>query len=209
MDIDVTMPAREPQVFISYQRSDGDFAHRVREHLVAAGLRTWMDAFDIPAGAYWPDEIDRGLRASDIVVGILSPAAVESRNVKNEWDWALQNNKQLLLLQVQPTIVPHRYVSINFIEAGGAAASTALDTLLHTLGMSSAQPAATSNAASAPHPTPQRHAPRSAARPQRVAPLVIGREREQVELRERLHAMLGAGAASCCWPAKRASARRP
>ena len=52
-----------------------------------------MDQFDIPVGAYWPDEIDKGLAASDIVVGILSPDAVESRNVKNEWDWAIAHEQ--------------------------------------------------------------------------------------------------------------------
>jgi hypothetical protein len=50
----------EKQVFISYQRSDGEFAQRVREHVVAHGVATWMEQFDIPVGADWPDEIDAG-----------------------------------------------------------------------------------------------------------------------------------------------------
>lgn len=80
------MSAWHPQVFISYQRTDEPFARQVREHLTAHGVRTWMEQYDIPVGAYWPDEIDKGLASSDIVVGILSPDAVASRNVKNEWD---------------------------------------------------------------------------------------------------------------------------
>src|SRR4051812_38547019 len=90
----------QPQIFISYQRIDQDFAREVREHLVARGVRTWMDQFDILVGAYWPDEIDKGLSSSDIVVGILSADAVESRNVKNEWDWAIAHDKRLLLLRI-------------------------------------------------------------------------------------------------------------
>ncbi|HUG16579.1 MAG TPA: alpha/beta fold hydrolase [Thermomicrobiales bacterium] len=129
------MTSQQQQVFISYQRTDGDFAARVREHLVAHGVRTWMDLFDIPVGAYWPDEIDKGLTGSDIVIGILSPDAVESRNVKNEWDWAIQNDKRLLLLQVISTVLPHRYVSINFIDASGPDQSRALMSLLATLGV--------------------------------------------------------------------------
>jgi len=132
------------QVFISYQRTDSEFAIRVREHLVNAGIRTWMDQFDIPVGAYWPDEIDRGLGASDIIVGILSPDAVESRNVKNEWDWAIQNDKRLLMIQVQTCVVPHRYVSINYIDATGPDATQALLSLLRTLGVHTSTPAATS-----------------------------------------------------------------
>jgi hypothetical protein len=45
-----------------------------------------MDQYDIPVGAYWPDEIDKGLSACTVVVGVISPDAVASRNVKNEWD---------------------------------------------------------------------------------------------------------------------------
>ena len=129
------MTASNQQVFISYQRTDAAFARQVREHLVVAGVRAWMDQFDIPVGAYWPDEIDKALLASDIVVGILSSDAVESRNVKNEWDWAIQNDKRLLLLQVSSCPVPHRYISINFIDATTQDPASALDALLGALGI--------------------------------------------------------------------------
>src|SRR3954464_10233883 len=94
-----------------------------------------MDEYDIPVGAYWPGEIDVGLSSSDIVVGILSPDAVASRNVKNEWDWAIAHDKRLLLLQVKPSDVPHRYVSINFIDAIGSDTASVLQGLLQTLGV--------------------------------------------------------------------------
>jgi pimeloyl-ACP methyl ester carboxylesterase/class 3 adenylate cyclase len=104
------------QIFISYHRDDADLARRIREHLVARGARTWMDAYDIPPGAYWPDAIDRGLEESDIVIGILSSSALTSRNVKNEWDWAIENQKQLALVRTEQCVLPHRYVSINLID---------------------------------------------------------------------------------------------
>ena len=110
---------RGAQVFISYQRSDVDAAQTVRETLIAHGVRAWMDQFDIPVGAYWPDAIDDGLTSSDFVIGFLSPESVASRNVKNEWDWALANDKPLVLLRVKPCVIPHRYISINFIDVVG------------------------------------------------------------------------------------------
>jgi pimeloyl-ACP methyl ester carboxylesterase len=124
-----------PQVFISYQRSDDAFAQRVRAQLVAHGVRTWMDQFDIPVGAYWPDAVDEGLTASDIVVGILSPDALASRNVKNEWDWAIANDKRLMLVRVLPCAVPHRYISLNFIDATMPDPTAALAMLLDALGV--------------------------------------------------------------------------
>jgi pimeloyl-ACP methyl ester carboxylesterase len=111
------MTSHGPQFFISYHRTDLPVAEQVRSHLLAQQVKTWMDHYDIPAGAYWPDEIDRGLAESDLVVGLLSPDSVASRNVKNEWDWAIQNGKQLILLVTRPCVIPHRYVSINFIDA--------------------------------------------------------------------------------------------
>jgi len=124
-----------PQVFISYQRTDSEFARHIRAHLVRHGVRTWMDQDDVPVGAYWPDAIDAGLTSSDIVLGILSPDAITSRNVKNKWDWAIQNGKRLVLLRIAPTVIPHRYVSIHFIDATGPDLNQALATLLHSLGV--------------------------------------------------------------------------
>lgn len=129
------MPSSQPQIFISYQRADETFARQVREHLAATGVRTWMDQFDIPVGAYWPDEIDKGLAGSDIVVGVLSPDSTDSRNVKNEWDWAIANDKRLLLLMVRQCVIPHRYISINYIDATDPEPASALAALLDTLGV--------------------------------------------------------------------------
>jgi len=135
------MSERGPHVFISYHRADLAVAEQVRTHLIANRITTWMDQYDIPAGAYWPDEIDKGLGQSDFVVGLLSPDSVDSRNVKNEWDWALQNGKHLILLMARPCVIPHRYVSINFIDATGSDQSRWLDQLILTAGLRPAQPA--------------------------------------------------------------------
>ena len=104
------------RVFISYNREDSLFAQRVRDHVRTLGLETWLDVDDIPKGVYWPDAVDEGLRASDVVVGVMTPESVASRNVKNEWDWALDNDKPLLLLRLREAPVPHRYISLNYIE---------------------------------------------------------------------------------------------
>ncbi len=183
------MTSRQPQVFISYQRIDGDFARQVREQLMSHGVRTWMDQYDIPAGAYWPDEIDAGLAASDTVVGIVSPDAVSSRNVKNEWDWALEHNKPLVLLMRRPTDVPHRYVSINFLDATDPDPAAVLRGLLQMLGV----PAVTQEPAAATQVTvaTPRHSPLTRGARRRVKPLVLGREREQVLLTRQLEEAVG------------------
>src|SRR5689334_16297072 len=104
------------RIFISYSHEDGDFTRRLRDRLRGWQYETWLDSDDIPRGAYWPDAIDAGLRNADIVVGVMTPDSVASRNVKNEWDWALANGKPLLLLLLRTCEIPHRYVSINYFD---------------------------------------------------------------------------------------------
>src|SRR5262249_20204132 len=76
--------------------------------------------------------IDEGLKASDIVIGLMTPESVASRNVKNEWDWALANHKRLVLLMLRPCDVPHRYISINYLDWTDGQKQTA-DQLRHAL----------------------------------------------------------------------------
>ena len=121
-------------VFISYARDDVAFARDLRERLLAFGHEPWMDLFDIPAGARWPDEIDRALRSADVVVGVMTPSSLDSTNVKNEWDWVIANNRRLILLMAESCEVPFHYVSINYLDFradqahGFTALAKALDT---------------------------------------------------------------------------------
>ena len=183
------MTASQQRVFISYQRADEPFARQVREYLAARSVLTWMDQYDIPVGAYWPDEIDKGLSNADIVVGVLSPDSVASRNVKNEWDWAIQNDKPLLLLQYRPCAIPHRYVSINFIDASGAEPSLAFASLLRVLGVADDADVLPEPGPVDPVPQSLRHGARRREM-RREPPLVVGREREQEQLRERLNELI-------------------
>lgn len=103
--------------FISYARRDQDFAEQVRHQIHLWGHPTWMDVHDIPKGSYWPNAIDQGLESSEVIIGLMSPDAIASRNVCNEWDWALENNRLLLLLMLNPAEhIPHRYISISYID---------------------------------------------------------------------------------------------
>jgi HEAT repeat protein len=108
------------RIFISYKREDEAFARLLREQCIASGHSVWMDIFDIPKGAVWTDAIEQALRNSDVVVGVMSPRSVESRNVKNEWDWTIVNGSlfdtRLLLVMLEKCVVPMNYISLNYID---------------------------------------------------------------------------------------------
>lgn len=103
-------------IFISYARENQEFALSLREKLIQWGYETWIDSENIPKGAYWADEINNGLKKSDLVIGIMSQDALDSINVKNEWDWAIVNQKRLILLRHQKCEIHVNYIRINYID---------------------------------------------------------------------------------------------
>ena len=185
-------------IFISYARDDVAFARDLRERLLALGHAPWMDLFDIPAGARWPDEIDRALRSAEAIIGVMTPSSMASENVKNEWDWAIANNRRLLLLLAEPCDVPFHYVSRNYIdctadrEAGFAALRDALSghhdvpASRPSTPATPAQPTLASSPLPDPAATPAMPASgsrlRRALTRRRAVPTVVGREAEQRRL---------------------------
>jgi hypothetical protein len=110
------------QVFISYQRKEEAFARRLREYLQAWGYSVWLDVEDIPRIGYWDNAIDESLKTSDVVVGIVTPEAVDPKigiNVQNEWAWAQDNKRPFLLLlrgEIPQEAMPHRYKRLLWID---------------------------------------------------------------------------------------------
>ena len=106
-----------PDVFISYARADGeDFAHRLYDDLEADHINAWLDIYDIPPGTDWDAEIDKGLRSARAVVVILTPGAVLSRQVKGEWNDALNRNVPVIPLLAMDCQVPRVLNVLNYID---------------------------------------------------------------------------------------------
>lgn len=104
------------QLFISYKRENEDFARLVREKLLDWGYAVWMDTYDLLPGVSWADSIQQALHQCDAVIGILSPLAVESENVKNEWDFAIRLRKWLILLKYEDCEVPLNQFRLSYIN---------------------------------------------------------------------------------------------
>ncbi len=75
-------------IFISYCRSDSNFAQLLENMLKDAGFLTWRDQ-DVGAGDSWRDEIDFSLQASDTAILVMSPASKASAYVNYEWAFAI------------------------------------------------------------------------------------------------------------------------
>lgn len=105
--------------FISYKSENRPIATRIRDALRAWGYATWFDQDDIPKGVYFRDAIQAGLESADVVVGILTEAALESREVLTEWDYAFSGKARLLLLRYEDVELPYWLAGVQYIDCTG------------------------------------------------------------------------------------------
>lgn len=81
---------RQYQAFLSYARADDpEFREAVIAGLAAAGCRVWFDREAMPnRGTSFGQEIRRAIEASDRVILVAGPAALNSEYVAQEWGYA-------------------------------------------------------------------------------------------------------------------------
>jgi hypothetical protein len=79
-------------IFISHAGADRAFAEQLAAVMKASGYEVWTDRRLLP-GDNWAQLIDRALREAEVMVALVSPAAVESEWVKREWEYALGSEK--------------------------------------------------------------------------------------------------------------------
>ena len=125
------------KVFISYKSQNRDFANHLRDTLHLWGHETWMDVHEIPPGAVWTDEIQKGLEWADVTVGVMTESALRSENVKNEWNWTIayrqKHGKRLILLRLEDCDVPMHYITLNWIDIASMGQDKGLNLLQNWL----------------------------------------------------------------------------
>jgi WD40 repeat protein len=91
-------PESSLEVFISYSRTDSDFARKLNEALQLQGKTTWFDQESIPPGSDFQQEIYRGIECSDNFLFIISPNSVYSPYCADEVEYAQKLNKRFVTL---------------------------------------------------------------------------------------------------------------
>jgi len=102
-------PAESLDVFVSYSRTDSDFARKLNDTLQMQGKTTWFDQESIASGTDFQQEIYRGIKACDNFLFILSPRAVLSPFCADEVEYAASLNKRFVT-------VLHRDVNSNHMH---------------------------------------------------------------------------------------------
>lgn len=92
-----------PKLFLSHSHKDKQFVERVATDLCQNGIEVWYDSWDLDIGHELTIKIQEGLATSDYVAIVLSPAAVESVWVRNEWSTMLNqelDQRKVIILPI-------------------------------------------------------------------------------------------------------------
>ena len=77
-----TPSTEKVSLFLSYGRADAEeLAERLEADLSLLGFEVWRDRRKIRSGKEWDDQIEAGLRTSQLVVAVLTPHAVREESV--------------------------------------------------------------------------------------------------------------------------------
>ena len=93
---------KEKYIFVSYSHKDSAAVLPILNELMSNGYRVWYDS-GIEAGTEWPEYIEDHLMSSHLVLVFMSPFAVESRNCRNEINFALELKKEMLIVYLEDT----------------------------------------------------------------------------------------------------------
>ncbi len=88
--------------FISYSTSDRDFAERLRNDLIAKGVRVWFAPHDLKIGDRFQETVEESISRCDKVIIVLSTASVASRWVEREVNAAREREDLETLLILLP-----------------------------------------------------------------------------------------------------------
>jgi hypothetical protein len=92
-------------VFVSYAHQDKAVAYPELLRIRSLGIRVWYDE-GIEPGSEWPEDIANALNRAAAFVVLITPAAVASRNVRNEIGCALSWGKPFFAIHLAQTQLP-------------------------------------------------------------------------------------------------------
>jgi len=107
---------KQRRTFISYSRTNKDFALKLSKELRTSGFNIWLDLLDIPTGSRWDDEVEKALESCEIFMVILTPASSASDNVKDEIGYAIDTGKHILPVLLENAKVPLRLRRFQYVD---------------------------------------------------------------------------------------------
>jgi CRP-like cAMP-binding protein len=112
--------SRNRVIFTSYAHADEVFVKQLvrdlQRDLDERSITLWLDQVFIRPGHDWDTEIEQTLESAAAMLLVLSGHSVESKNVKDEWSYFLEQGKPILPVLKEDCKVPFRLRTLHFID---------------------------------------------------------------------------------------------
>lgn len=111
----------KPTVFISYSHGDSEWVRQFANTLKEQNIAVWLDEWQVTAGESIVEALESGLRASDVIVAVLSSRNITSPNVLFELGFAVGMGKRLIPIvprDVEIATIPFDLRSRKFLLQG-------------------------------------------------------------------------------------------
>jgi TIR domain len=90
------------RLFVSYSRKDAATVRQLVAALEAAGHDVWIDTDDIRGSERWRTSVATAIRGSDVVLLVVSPAAMASSSVEREISVAAEDSLRIVPVVIEP-----------------------------------------------------------------------------------------------------------
>lgn len=105
------------KIFVSYSRHDEAFASKIAIWLAnTLNMGVWIDIDDIQPGVKWSAAIQDGLDNCEVMVVIVTPEAMDSINVEDEWQYFIDLGKPVVPILLRSAPVPYQLRRIQWID---------------------------------------------------------------------------------------------
>ena len=123
-------------VFVSYSRSDGEFARELAAALEERGREPWLDVEGIEDGEVFPAALRRAIEETDGMVFVISPEGADSPFCQQEVDHALSLGKRIVPVlhrEAPDESLPDGIRERQWVDAGERVSPEAADRLTRAL----------------------------------------------------------------------------
>jgi hypothetical protein len=106
----------KPNLFISYSRREVSFVNNLVDDLEDDGFNVWLDYRSLIPGTPWAEQIDQGIADAQVILLVVSKAAMDSKYVAMEWERVLELNKRVVLLVFEVVDLPTHLACFEWVD---------------------------------------------------------------------------------------------
>ena len=110
----------KPNLFISYSRREVSFVNNLVDDLEDDGFNVWLDYRSLIPGTPWAEQINQGIADSDVILLVVSKAAMASKHVASEWQHVLELDKRIILLIFEAVALTDELACFEWVDFRGS-----------------------------------------------------------------------------------------